>query len=80
MPLYNIIEQVYSEKIRFAEEEFYASVARPSDAHILDIAESAPVLDLERVTYNTSNEVIEYTLSVARADQFKYRVVHQRTP
>ena len=80
MPLYDIVEEVFKEKIRLAEEEFYASVARPSDAHILDIAESAPVLDLERVTYNLSNEVIEYTLSVARADQFKYRVVHQRMP
>lgn len=80
MPLYDIVEKVYHEKIRAAEEEFYASVARPADAHLLDIAESAPVLDLERVTYNADNEVIEYTLSVARADQFKYRVVHQRMP
>lgn len=80
MPLYDIVEKVYHEKIRVAEEEFYASVARPADAHLLDIAESAPVLDLERVTYNADNEVIEYTLSVARADQFKYRVVHQRMP
>ena len=78
MPLYEIIENVYHEKIRVAEEEFFASVARPNDAHLLDIAENAPVLDLERTTYNTSNEIIEYTLSVARADQFKYKVLHQR--
>ena len=78
MPLYEIIENVYHEKIRVAEEEFYASVARPSDAHLLDISENAPVLDLVRTTYNTSNEVIEYTLSVARADQFKYKVIHKR--
>ena len=80
MPLYDIIEKVYNEKIRVAEEEFFASVARPSDAHLLDIAENAPVLDLIRTTYNTSNEIIEYTLSVARADQFKYKVYHQRMP
>lgn len=80
MPLYEIIETVYHEKIRLAEEEFFASVARSSDAHLLDIAEGDPVLDLVRTTYNTSNEIIEYTLSVARADQFKYKVVHQRLP
>ena len=80
MPLYDIVEKVYNEKIRVAEEEFFASVARPSDAHLLDIAENAPVLDLVRTTYNTSNEIIEYTLSVARADQFKYKVYHQRMP
>ena len=79
MPLYEIIESVYHEKIRVAEEEFYASVARPAEAHLLDIPENAPVLDLARTTYNTSNEIIEYTLSVARADQFKYKVYHQRT-
>lgn len=80
MPLYEIVETVYHEKIRLAEEEFFASVARSADAHLLGIAEGDPVLDLVRTTYNTSNEIIEYTLSVARADQFKYKVVHQRLP
>lgn len=78
MPLYDVMEKLYHEKIRVAEEEFFASVARPADAHLLDIPENAPVLDLVRTTYNMSNEIIEYTLSVARADQFKYRVLHQR--
>lgn len=77
-PLYEIIEQDFHEKIRVAEEEFFASIARPADAHLLDISEGAPVLDLVRTTFNTSNEVVEYTLSVARADQFKYKVFHHR--
>ena len=64
---------------RVAEEEFYASIARPTDAHLLGIVEGSPVLDLVRTTYNESNEVVEYTLSVARADQFKYKVYHQRS-
>ena len=67
-PLYDVIE-----------EEFYASIARPTDAHLLGIVEGSPVLDLVRTTYNESNEVVEYTLSVARADQFKYKVYHQRS-
>lgn len=78
-PLYEIIEQDYRETIKVAEEEFYASIARPSDAHLLGIGEGAPVLDLVRTTYNVSNEIVEYTLSVARADQFKYKVFHHRT-
>lgn len=77
-PLYDIIEQDFYEKINVAEEEFFASIARPSDAHMLDISEGAPVLDLVRTTYNVHNEIVEYTLSVARADQFKYKVMHQR--
>lgn len=78
MPLYDIIEGVYHEKIKVAEEEFFASIARSADAHLLDINEGAPVLDLIRTTYNASNEIVEYTLSVARADQFKYKVYHHR--
>ena len=76
--LYEVIEGVFHEKVRVAEEEFYASIARPADARLLGIGEGAPVLDLERVTYNMHNEIIEYTLSVARADQFKYKVFHYR--
>ncbi len=77
-PLYEVIEVDYQEKIRVAEEEFFASIARPADARLLDIGEGAPVLDLVRTTYNTRNEIVEYTLSVARADQFKYKVFHYR--
>lgn len=78
-PLYDVIEQDFNEKINVAEEEFFASIARPADAHMLDISEGAPVLDLVRTTYNVHNEIVEYTLSVARADQFKYKVMHQRS-
>lgn len=77
-PLYDVIEQDFQEQIRVAEEEFFASIVRPADARLLEIAEDSPVLDLIRTTYNVSNEIVEYTLSVARADQFKYKVLHKR--
>ncbi len=76
--LYAIIENDYHEVIRVAEEEFFASVARQDDAEALGIPEGAPVLQLSRLTYNDQNIVIEYTHSVARADQFKYKVAHVR--
>ncbi len=78
-PLYDIMEQDYHEKIRVAEEEFYASIARSGDASALGIAEGAPVLKLVRTTYSDKNVVLEYTHSVARADQFKYKVTHVRS-
>lgn len=78
-PLYDIIEQDYHEKIRAAEEEFYASIARNGDAMALGIPEGAPVLKLIRSTYSDKNMVIEYTHSVARADQFKYKISHVRS-
>lgn len=79
MPLYDVIEQTYHEKIRLAEEEFFASIALGEHAQQLGIKEGAPVLELVRTTYNDRNEIIEFTLSVARADQFKYKISHYRT-
>ncbi len=76
--LYQIIEQDYHVKIRLAEEEFYASIARGSDAPTLGISEGAPVLKVIRTTYSDKNAIIEYTHSVARADQFKYKITHMR--
>ncbi len=62
-----------------AEEEFYAGIARINDSEFLDIHEGTPVLNLVRTTYNSKNEIIEYTLSVARGDQFKYKTIHLRS-
>lgn len=76
--LYEVMEKDFHEVIRVAEEEFFASIARPADARLLDIPEGSPVLDLVRTTYDLGNEIVEYTLSVARADQFKYKVYHKR--
>lgn len=77
--LYHIMETEYDVAIRYAEEEFKASIAKQSDAEQLDIPEGAPVLNLERTTYNDHNTIVEFTLSVARADQFHYKVVHVRS-
>ena len=33
---------------------------------------------MKRVTRNDKNLVIEYTRSVARADQFEYKIAHTR--
>ena len=73
-----VMEKVYHETIRVAEEEFCASVARKDDAELLGIGEAAPVLKLYRTTFNVKNTAIEYTKSVARADQFRYKVSHYR--
>lgn len=77
--LYEVIEGIYHEKIKVAEEEFFASIANADDAKVLGISEGDPVLDLVRTTLNDGNEVIEFTLSVARADQFKYKISHYRS-
>lgn len=77
--LYTLMEKDYGLTIKVAEEEFYASISRASESSELGIAEDSPVLRLVRTTYNSGNRAVEFTQSVARADQFKYRVLHVRS-
>lgn len=77
-PLYDVFSEDFEQKIRLADEEFYASIATDENAEMLKVHSGSPVLHLVRLTYNMKNEVIEYTLSVARADQFHYKIRHVR--
>lgn len=77
-PLYDLFSDVFNEVIKVAEEEFSASIATEEDAKLLDITKKSAVLHLLRTTYNIKNEVIEFTFSVARADQFRYKIQHVR--
>lgn len=77
-PLYEIFAEDFGQTIRLAEEEFYASIALDNEASLLGIKSGGPVLHLLRKTYNDKNIIIEYTFSIARADQFRYKISHQR--
>ncbi|HFI0239825.1 TPA: GntR family transcriptional regulator [Streptococcus suis] len=77
LPLYEIFFEDYGQQIRLAEEEFYASIALDNEANLLGIPNSSPVLHLIRKTYNDRNRLIEFTFSIARGDQFRYKVSHQ---
>lgn len=76
--LYEVMEQEYHQTIRLAQEDFSASIARSDAAIYLDIPEGSAILKLVRITFNEKNVPIEFTRSVARADQFKYRITHFR--
>ncbi len=77
-PLYEIFSDTYAQVIRLAVEEFYASIALDNEAQLLGVKSNSPVLHLLRKTYNEKNILIEHTFSIARADQFRYRVTHKR--
>lgn len=77
-PLYEIFLEDYGQVVRLAEEEFYASISLDNEAKILGIPSNSPVLHLVRKTYNDKNRLIEYTFSIARADQFRYKIIHQK--
>ncbi|MGT2934798.1 GntR family transcriptional regulator [Streptococcus castoreus] len=76
-PLYELFAEDFQETIRLAEEEFYASIALDYEANLLGIKKGDPVLHIIRKTYNDKNILIEFTFSIARADQFRYRIQHR---
>lgn len=78
-PLYDVFLEDFDQHVQVAEEEFYASIVYANDAELLHICDGAPILHLKRTTFNSKNEIIEYTDSVARADQFHYKIRHVRS-
>lgn len=72
-PLYDILVKEYNVRISSAEEYFRPILTNKIESVYLDIKEGSPSLKIERFTYE-KGEVIEYTVSVARGDKFKYRV------
>ncbi|MHC5924184.1 UTRA domain-containing protein, partial [Streptococcus pyogenes] len=51
--LYELFQDYFSQTVRLADEEFYASIALDNEAKLLDIRSGDPVLHLLRKTYNT---------------------------
>lgn len=77
-PMYDVFYDTYNQRIKYAEEEFYASIVSDKDAEYIEVPICSAALNLVRKTVNQENEIIEYTLSVARADQFRYKVLHHK--
>ncbi|MCI0131005.1 MULTISPECIES: GntR family transcriptional regulator [Enterococcaceae] len=77
-PMYDVFYDTYNQRIKYAEEEFYASIVSDKDAEYIEVPIGSAALNLVRKTVNQENEIIEYTLSVARADQFRYKVLHHK--
>ena len=78
MPLYELYPQVYNQDIKYADEEFYASVLQGKESEKLGLPAGSACLRIRRTTYSQENKIIEYTLSVARGDQFVYKIRHSK--
>lgn len=72
-PMYDILTKSFNARITSAEEYFMPILTNKLESVYLEIKEGSPSLKIERLTYENS-KVIEYTVSVARGDKFKYRV------
>lgn len=72
-PMYDVLRDKYGAKLTSAEEYFQPILTNKVQSLYLNIIEGAPSLKIERFTYDNT-EVVEYTVSIARGDKFKYRV------
>lgn len=75
LPLYFILINRYNMVFSRAEESFRATLIKEEEADILNYIKGGPAILLERITYNNTNKIIEYTKGVSRGDKFKYHIV-----
>ena len=73
MPLYEAFEKKFHIKINYAEESIESVLTSKLESVYLGIDVGSPALKFKRITYENKN-IIEYTITIARGDKFKYRV------
>ncbi|CQR46280.1 HTH-type transcriptional repressor YvoA [Paraliobacillus sp. PM-2] len=77
-PLYEVFREDYRQDVAVADEEFAASIMTDKESKLLETMTDALCLRIQRKSYNKQNIMIEYTVSVAKNDEFVYRVRHSR--
>lgn len=76
LPLYDIFEEIYNRKIYHVEEDFSASIVGKEEAAALNISSGVPCLRIKRLSFDIDGDIMEYTISFARGDQFAYKVAY----
>lgn len=71
--MYDVLEEKFDLDIDSASEEFQPISTSKLESIYLEINEGTPSLKIERFTHE-HQKLIEYTVSVARGDKFKYKV------
>lgn len=75
-PMYTVFKNHYQVDITKAIETFRPVIIDEEVADLLQVESGMAGMNIDRVTLE-GNQVIEYTTSVARGDQFEYSVVLQ---
>lgn len=72
--MYEIFRYQYNIKISHAEEILEPVLINRLESLYLNISEGSPGLKISRTTYNSDNEIVEYTISIAGGNKFEYKV------
>jgi GntR family transcriptional regulator len=76
--LYQVFEQVYRRKLRWAEETIGATVASEEDARVLETKTGSPLLIIRETTFDVQNVAIEFSVSLLRGDRYTASVISVR--
>lgn len=77
-PIFTLLEEKYGVPLSQADYRIEAGNASRRVAHQLDIAPQAAILKIERTTYASSGEAVDYEVLHYRGDRVRYRIRLQR--
>lgn len=72
--LYDIFKDSFNERVEYAEEIFLPVLTNEGEAKYINVEVGSPSLKITRYAFNKLNKIIEYTVSIARGDRFKYHL------
>lgn len=72
-PLYEIFKNIFNAQITSAEEVIESVLINKLESVYLEIPQGHAALKFERIAYE-QDEIIEYTITIARGDKYRYRV------
>lgn len=76
--LYQVFEQAYKRKLKWAEEVIGAVNAGEEEARPLEALPGSPLLVIKETTYDSLNVAIEYSVSFLRGDRYTASVISVR--
>jgi len=77
--IYAILEQEYAVHPAQARDRFVAEAATKEDAALLEIEPGAPVMRYKRTARDQSGQIMEFTVSIYRADQYQFVIEYRET-
>jgi GntR family transcriptional regulator len=70
--VYGILAEQYGIHFEYADQALHATEARPHEARLLDIKLGAPLMLVERLSYDRHGRPMEYAKDLYRGDSFRF--------
>jgi GntR family transcriptional regulator len=77
---YAVFEEIYNLRPVESKDYFVADIATKDIAELLDIEVGAPIMRYRRTAKDNSGQVMEFTVSIYRADLYQFVINYQSDP